>query len=439
MKILIIENVWMGDDSYKFFDKTLLTMFSILPTLYARQIAAITPKKHDVTVVNERYSKINFEEPYDLVNINFTTSTAQRAYEIADRFRKKGITVVLSGLHPAALPNEAIKHADSVLLGRGELNWLKLLEDLEKNKLKPVYDPIRYNESVHIPPTNIKLPGFVITGAIEATRGCPYKCEFCPETNIPGGSHYYTRPVDDVIAEIKAIPQKTIMFYDNSLTIHPKYSKTLFKKMKGLHKKILCNGNADVLANDEEFVRLSKEAGCVAWLIGFESVSQKTIDEIGKKTNKVDEYFQAVKNIHDNKMAVIGCFIFGFDTDIHNVFDDTLKTIKELKIDVADFCILTPFPGTPIFNRLKREGRILTKDWAKYTLKNVVFQPKQMTPDELLQGVRRMYAGFYSTSYTIERVCRSLRLGIYPFLLVLARNAVATMNSKKLFVSKHEN
>jgi len=436
MKILIIENVWMGDDSYKFFDKTLLTMFSILPTLYARQIAAITPKKHTVTVVNERYSKINFEEQYDIVNINFTTSTTPRAYEIADIFRKKGVTVVLSGLHASALPEEAKQHAESILLGRGELNWLKLLEDLEKNKLKPVYDPIRYNESVHIPPTNIKLPGFVITVAIEAARGCPYKCEFCPETNIPGGSHYYTRPVDDVIAEIKAIPQKTIMFYDNSLTIHPEYSKTLFKQMKGLHKKILCNGNADVLANDEEFVRLSKEAGCVAWLIGFESVSQKTIDEIGKKTNKVDEYFQAVKNIHDHKMAVIGCFIFGFDTDTYDVFDDTLKTIKELKIDVADFCVLTPFPGTPIFNKLEKEGRILTKDWVNYNLKTAVFQPKKMTEDEIHKGMQKMYSEFYSVPYTTRRVMRGFRLGFYPFFLIMTRNVVATMNARKLFVYK---
>jgi len=436
MKILIIENVWMGDDSYKFFDKTLLTMFSILPTLYARQIAAITPKKHTVTVVNERYSKINFEEQYDIVNINFTTSTTPRAYEIADIFRKKGVTVVLSGLHASALPDEAKQHAESILLGRGELNWLKLLEDFEKNKLKPVYEPVKYNEKVHIPPTNIKLPGFVITRAIEATRGCPYKCEFCPETNIPGGSHYYTRPVDDVIAEIKAIPQKTIMFYDNSLTIHPKYSKTLFKKMKGLHKKILCNGNVDVLANDEEFVRLSKEAGCVAWLIGFESVSQKTIDEIGKKTNKVDEYFQAVKNIHDNKMAVIGCFIFGFDTDTYDVFDDTLKTIKELKIDVADFCILTPFPGTPIFNKLEKEGRILTKDWVNYNLKTAVFQPKKMTEDEIHKGMQKMYSEFYSVPYTTRRVMRGFRLGFYPFFLIMTRNVVATMNARKLFVYK---
>jgi radical SAM superfamily enzyme YgiQ (UPF0313 family) len=436
MKILIIENVWMGGAKYKLFDKMFLTSFSILPTLYARQIAAITPKKHTVSVLSERYSKIDFDESYDIVNINFTTSTTPRAYEIADNFRKKGVAVVLSGLHASALPEEAKQHADSVLLGRGEINWLRLLEDFEKNKLEPMYQPIDYNESAKIPPTNIHLPGFVVTGAIEATRGCSYRCEFCPEANIPGGGNFYARSVDEVISEIKSIPQKTLMFYDTSLTINPSYSKTLFKKMIGLNKKFFCNGNSDVLARDKELVSLSKEAGCLAWLVGFESVSQETIDEVGKKTNKVDEYFQTVKNIHDNKMAVIGDFMFGFDTDTPDVFDETLKVIKELKIDIADFCMLTPFPGTPIFNKLEKEGRILTKDWSQYSLKDVVFEPKNMTPDELIQGLRKMYYEFYSTPYTVKRIVRSLKLGIYPFFLVLARNAIANMNSRRLFTSR---
>jgi radical SAM superfamily enzyme YgiQ (UPF0313 family) len=437
MKILVIENVWMGGAKYGFFDKTLLTSFSILPTLYARQLAAITPKKHNVTVLTERYSKIDFYKKYDIININYTTSTSPRAYEIADEFRKRGIPVVLSGLHASALPEEAKKHADSVLLGRGELNWLKLLEDFENKKLKPYYQPIKYDKSTRIPPVNINLPGFVISGAIEATRGCPYGCEFCPEANIPGAGIFYTRPIDEVIAEIKSIPQRTIMFYDASLTINPNYTKSLFEKMKGLNKKFFCNGNSDVLAQDKELVKLSKEAGCVSWLIGFESFSQKTIDFIGKKTNQVEEYSQAVENIHNNGMAVIGDFMFGFDNDTKDVFNETLRMIKELQIDIADFCILTPFPGTPIYNKLEKEGRILTKDWSQYTLKNVVFNPKNMTPEELMQGLRKMYYEFYSIGYTVKRVARSLGLGIYPFFLVLARNTIANMNSRRLLSSSN--
>ncbi len=435
MKILIVENIWIGDSKYGFFDKTLLNAFSILPTLYARMIAAITPKKHSVTVVNERYAKINFRETYDIVNINFTTSTALRAYDIAEKFRKKGITVVLSGLHASALPQEARKHADSVLLGWGEVNWLQLLEDFERNRLKPVYEPGKYDDSVYIPPTNVELPGFVVSGAVEATRGCPYKCDFCPETNIPGGRHFYARPVEDVAAEIKALPQRTFTFYDLSLTINPGYTKSLFRKIRGLHKRFSCNGNADVLASDIELVRLSREAGCVSWLVGFESLSQQTLNEIGKDTNKVEEYAKAVKNIHDNGMIVVGSFMFGFDTDTKDVFDETLEMIKKLEIDIVDFCILTPYPGTPIFNRLEKEGRILTKDWSKYKF-NVVFMPKNISPAELLSGVRNIYRDFYSIPYTIKRVVKSVRLGFYPFILVLERNLAASMSHRRLFHSK---
>jgi len=435
MRILIVENIWMGDIKYGFFDKTILTLFSILPTLYARKIAAITPKKHNVTVVNERYSKIDFDETYDIVHINFTTSTAPRAYEISKKFREKGVTVVLSGLHASALPQEAKQNADSVLLGWGEINWLRLLEDFEKNRLKSVYDSEKYNGSVILPPTDVKLPGFVISGAIEATRGCPYKCYFCPEISIPGGSQYYTRPVEDVVAEIKALPQKIFNFYDLSLTINPNYTKSLFRKMKGLRKHFSCNGNVDVLAHDLELVKLSKEAGCVSWLVGFESISQKTLGDVGKGINKVEEFRQAVKNIHDNGMIVVGSFMFGFDTDTKNVFDETLKMIKDLEIDIVDFCILTPFPGTPIFERFDKENRLLTKDWSMYK-SNVVFKPKNMTPDELLQGVRKMYKDFYSTSYNVRRVVKSMKLGFYPFILMLERNFAASISHRRLFSSK---
>jgi len=237
MNILIVETVWMGGARYRFLDKTLLTAFSILPTLQARELAAITPKQHTVSVINERYSKIDFNVVYDVVLINFVTSTAPRAYTIADTFRQKGVPVVLSGFHASGLPDEAKQHADSVLIGRNEAGWLSVLQDIEQKKLQPVYHAPPYNDSLILPPTKITLPGFMMTGAIEATRGCPYHCEFCPESNIQGGSSFYKRPVSEVIAEIKTIPQKTLMFYDTSLTIDPLYTKELFREMKGLHKK----------------------------------------------------------------------------------------------------------------------------------------------------------------------------------------------------------
>ncbi len=436
MNILIVETVWMGGARYKFLEKTLLTTFSILPTLQARELAAITPKQHRVSVVNERYTQIDYTASYDVVLINYVTSTASRAYIIADNFRKKGIFVVLCGFHASGLPEEAKQHADSVIIGRNESGWLMALQDIKQKKLQPFYHAPPYNTTQSLPPTNVQLRGFIMTGALEATRGCPYQCEYCPETNIPGGNSFYKRPIPEVIEEIKKIPQKTLMFYDASLTIDPSYSKELFQNMKGLRKRFFCNGNADVLAKDEDLVRLSNEAGCIAWLVGFESLSQDTLDSVGKKTNKVDDYAQAIQNIHKNHMAVIGDFMFGFDTDTPEVFQTTLKAIKELKIDVADFSILTPFPGTPLFTKLDIEKRILTKDWKYYNMGHVVFVPKQMTPDELLQGVRLMYAEFYHPLYTIKRISQNLTRGLYPFFVIVARNVVATLSARRLYSVK---
>ncbi|MFH1100407.1 MAG: radical SAM protein [Methanobacteriota archaeon] len=432
MNILIIENVSMGTQRYHVFDKLLLTMFSILPTLHSRQLAAVTPKHHTITIINERYTSIPFDTPYDLVMINYTTSTAKRAYEIADHYQNKKTRVVLSGMHASLLPDEAKQHADSVLIGRGETTWPQLIADAEHHQLKLMYTTTKTEYTQSLPPTNIQLPGLIITGAIEATRGCPYTCEFCPEATTTWGTPFTARPVDDVINEIQNLSQKTFMFYDASLTINPTYTKELFTKMRGLHKKFFCNGNVDILAHDEELVRLSKEAGCVSWLIGFESISQQTIDSIKKRTNTVTDYQKAIHNIHTHKMAVVGDFIFGFDTDTPQVFEQTLNAIKELHIDVADFCILTPLPGTLLYERLEKEGRILTKDWTQYTLKHVVYQPKHMTPEQLNIGVKKMYTAFYSPLYTMKRLTKSMRLGIYPFTLLIARNMIALMNARKL-------
>lgn len=432
MNILIIENINLKKYKYSLLEKTLLTSFSILPTIYPRRLAAITPKEHNVYVFNDRYEELKINEKYDLVNIHFNTASTKKAYEIADKFREKKVKVILSGLHASALPDEALKHADSILFGRGELNWLTLLTDFKNNKLKKFYPPEDYKKTkITIPPTNIKLPGFQITGAIEATRGCPYQCTFCPETNTNDGNKYYSRPIKEVINEIKKIPQKTIIFYDNSLTINPDYTKNLFKEMKKIRKKFFCNGNVDNLANDIELVELSKQAGCIAWLIGFESISQETIKQAGKKTNKIEIYEKAVKNIHKNKMAVIGDFMFGFDNDTKEVFDITIEAIKKMKIDIADFSILTPFPGTPIFNLLKKENRIIENDWSRYNMYDVVFKPKNMNPDELRIGVKKMYNTFYSNNNTIKRIIRSFKLGFYPFFLVVFRNILTNIGSKK--------
>lgn len=433
MNILLIEQVKPKGIPAKPLERMLLTMFCILPSLYPRRLAAITPKNHTITIINERYHEIPFDTPFDLVLIHFNTASAFRAYRIADTFKRKKIPVVLSGLHATALPDEALLHADSVLCGHGEFNWLTLLHDKVHNGLKTLYPPEPIDQYSHpIPPTTVTLPGFQLTGALESTRGCPYHCSFCPESQTPNGQRVLLRPVEEVIKEIQLIPQKTLLFYDLTLTANPTYTKTLFAKMKLLRKKFFCNGNVNVLATDEELVRLSHEAGCIAWLIGFESFTQQALTSVKKTTNKIVEYKKAIDLIHSYRMAVIGDFMFGFDADTIDVFETTLAEINALHIDAADFTILTPFPGTPIFEALKKENRLLTQDWDQYTMHSVVFKPKQMTPKELMVGVMNLHNEFYNPLQTIKRSVRGARYGIFPLLLLLNRNMISAFNRKNL-------
>jgi radical SAM superfamily enzyme YgiQ (UPF0313 family) len=293
MKILIL-----GESSLiklPLIDKTIFSTFSLVSSVYARQLAAVTPQKHTIKLI-ETFEEIDFHEACDVVHIHFKTAIANRAFEIADTFKNKGKTIILSGSHPSAVPEDAKRHADSVIIGSAENLWPKVVNDLEKGSLKPFYKITAHGNHHALPPSKIVLPsGVKLITAIEATRGCPYKCDFCQESNVVYGSVFRTRNIQDVIREIKKIPQKFLLFCDVSMTIDVEYTKALFKQMKGLNKKFLCEGNADALAKDDELLKLSHEAGCIEWTVGFESFAQQTLDGIHKQTNTVEDFSLVVK------------------------------------------------------------------------------------------------------------------------------------------------
>lgn len=378
----------------------------LVPSLTLEQLAAITPPEHDIKIVDERIGqKINFNGGYDIIGISPFTPCVNRAYEIADIFRNKHATVVLGGHHPSALPKEAKQHCDSVLIGEAEYTWPTLLNDMKNDILQPYYRQNKTVDPKDIPSANREYTkGNYFIAAIQATRGCPNRCEFCAISYMKLGAIYRERPLKNVVEEIQSIPQSILFFYDASLTTNPTYSKSLFKEMKGLHKKFSCNGNVNVLHKDEELLRLASEAGCTKWYVGFESFSQKNIDLIGKKSNIVEKYVPTVKKIRDHGMDVIGFFVFGLDYDTPDVFDSTLEIIQhDLELNIADFYILTPFPGTPLYDRLEKEGRIMTKDWAEYHLDNIVIKPKKMSSEELYNGVHRIRKQFYSIQNIYKR------------------------------------
>ncbi|HVQ01170.1 MAG TPA: radical SAM protein [Candidatus Thermoplasmatota archaeon] len=403
--------------------RSFLYTFAFVPTVITpRQIAAVTPPPHTVMIA-EGNQAIDFATPYDVVHINFKTALAPTAYDIADRFRRKGSIVVLSGYHPSALPEEAKLHADAVIIGDAVTLWPSVVRDLENKGLQQFYKLEGSCGMLVLPSTkNIHPLGHQLVNAIEATRGCPQRCDFCQDSNIRDGAVFRARPVEDVIEEIASLRQKIFFFTDFSLTIDLSYTKALFRGMRGLGKKFICGGNVDVLAKDDELLRLSHDAGCIEWISGFETFTQEALEQAHKKTNLVDQYSAAVKKIHQNKMAVFGTFVVGFDEDTPGIFPAMQNHIRELGIDAVNFAILTPYPGTPLFQRLEHEGRILTHDWSKYNRETVVFTPKNMSRGELEAGFVHLMRYFGALSYLGYQTMRGLRLGFYPFISMFAGN-----------------
>ncbi len=395
MKILLV----MPHPSKK---RSIFSRFNY-PSLTLQQVAAITPPEHDVEIVDERYESINFDKKYDLVGISCLTYNSIRGYEIAAIFRKQRIPVIFGGYHASLMPDEVKQHADSIVIGEAELTWPQLLRDFEKGELKPLYKADRLVNPEEIPPARHDIGIYTpFTEAIQASRGCPTGCEFCA-MNIVEGRVFRGRPVDVVVEEMKTIKAKRIFFADASLTINPKYSKQLFKSMKEVNKKFDCFGNINTLARDDEFLQLACEAGVVKWYLGVESISQANIDQAGKGTNKVDNYAKAIQKIKDHNMQVTGFFIFGLDHDTLDIFDHTLQAIFDWGLDEASFSIITPYPGTRLFERLEKEGRIISNDWSRYEEGKINIKPKLMTEKELLDGTRRISLEFFSMKNCIKR------------------------------------
>jgi len=406
MKILLVfPRILHGATTYRDKGNWTAILFGY-PILTLPHMAAITPKRYEVKIVNENYEEIDFNEDTDLVGITCYTMTAPRVYEIADEFRRRGKKVVLGGYHPTALPEEALQHADSILLGMAEGSWPKLLEDAEKGKLKRVYQKDTNYQMTDIPPIRrdlIKHNPFL--GAIQTTRGCSNRCEFCAISSFCEHG-VKQRPIENVIEELEQMGNRVFIIHDPHLTTNRKYAKKLFKEMikHKINKKWVANGTTNVLLKaDKEFLELARKSGCAEWFVGFESISQAALNGIKKTHNKVEDFEKMIKRVHNHGMTVQGGIIFGFDEDTPDIFDTTLQKINELDIDVVEINILTPYPGTPLFDRLDKAGRIFTKDWSKYNQVEIVYEPKNMTVQELYNGAKKVSKEFYSWTNIIRR------------------------------------
>ncbi|MBE0478440.1 B12-binding domain-containing radical SAM protein [Candidatus Aerophobetes bacterium] len=391
-----------------------------LRTLTLPLLAALTPSDIEVKITDERTQSINYETDADLIGLTYLTVDALRAYKVADEFRKRGKFVVMGGPHASILPEEAIQHADSVVIGEAELVWRKLLFDFQKGTPEKFYQsktPARM-EDIPSPKRNVvKCKGIATIEMVETSRGCPFSCEFCYVPTLFGRG-YRLRPIDDVIKDIETLQNEHLSFADDNLVGNPDYAKNLFKKLFPLRKKWFGNFSLP-RTNDTELLRLAAKSGCIRMGLGFESVSQKSLEGMNKGFNKVKKYEEIVKKIHDEGISIIGYFMFGFDEDDVSIFPQTVEFIEKCAIDRPIFFILTPVPGTKLYQKLLLEGRILDRNWSHADGTHVMFRPKLMTPDELEEGYSSVINKVYALSSITRRWLKTWRCGNPFYNLIL--------------------
>jgi len=376
----------------------------MMPQLALYILEGLTPAEHEVKIVEEEVATINLEESCDLVGISCMTANAPRAYELANEFRNRGKTVVLGGVHPTILPEEALEHADSVVIGEAEGVWEDLLQDFAAGKLNkryhnPLPDLTRYVEKDFKKIIKKRLFSIV---PIMTTRGCPYNCDFCCVTDLFGKTIRHI-PIENVVKDIVNSGSKNFMFLDDNIIGHPKFAKELFRALIPL--KIRWVGQASIsFLKETELLQLAADSGCKILFIGLESVNETQQKKLKKSMKDNEELRLTIKNIKKMGILIHASMIFGFDSDTKKVVRETVKFLIKAKISTVSFNILTPYPGTKTHEELKRAGRLLTDNWKYYDHNTVVFEPKNMTPLELQIGKILARTRFYRIFSFLSRL-----------------------------------
>jgi len=387
-------------------------------------------------LVDESIDPVPLDYPADLVGISVLTGTSRRAYALADHYRSRGIPVVLGGVHVTILPEEAAAHADVIVIGMAERTWPQLLADFKSARMAKVYrdEPGEGDYATGIPTPRYDLQragGYMMPYVVQATRGCVHACDFCTVPVV--WKRFLRRPVGDVIRDIKALPSRRFVISDVCPFDDAEYAKELLRAMIPLKKK--WGGLATTrITSDPELFELLVQSGCGYLLIGFESISQRSLNQIRKGFNAQQSYPEVMRRLHEARIIVQGCFVFGFDEDDTGVFAATVDEVQALGIDIPRYSIYTPYPGTQLFHRLQSEGRILSYDWGDYDTMHVVIQPKRMTPVELYEGFRWAYRETFRWRNILGRtLAGGWRLPITLVGNVTYRNFVRRIHMSKGF------
>ena len=366
--------------------------------------ATIPTDRYEVVLTDENIETVDFDLKADLVGISAMTAYVNRGYEIADQFRARGIPVVMGGVHPSFMPQEALKHADAVVIGEAELVIPKLLDDLERGEVRGVYRADRLHPMVGVSMPRydlLKKHRYVNRTFVQTSRGCHQGCTFCAEPLMNGLKFRY-RPVDEVVREIDNCGSRIISINDADFFGTAERPKEVMRALIGRGVQWQA-GVTSKLAQDDRMLELAAKSGCTLLSIGFESITRSTLTSVHKHVNRPETFASLVEKVHSYGIMVFGLFMFGFDGDDASVFETTARFNIDADYDACAYSVLTPYPGTLTWYELKKAGRIVSYDWTRYDQANVVYRPAQMTGDQLRLGQTAAYERFYSAPSIAKR------------------------------------
>jgi radical SAM superfamily enzyme YgiQ (UPF0313 family) len=375
------------------------------PPLSLVTIATLTPKEHRVWIEDENTERIKLTDNPDLVGITVNVDTSERAFEIAKRYRSRGIKVVFGGIHASANQDLMLQYCDSVVVGEAEEIWGDLLKDIAKNQLKNIYRNEKITDLKNMPLPDwryVNCDKYLYHNIIITSRGCPFKCNFCYNSSDYVSNPFRNRPVQEVLKEIENSGTKQILFIDDNFIGNIEWTKQFVQTIKDKGFTWHAASSANIF-HHKDLIREFAESGCRSLFIGFESINENSVFSADKKQNKVKEYEELIALLHENGIMVNASMVFGFDYDDVSVFENTLDWLVKNKIETMTAHILTPYPGTVLYRQLLFENRIIDFKSNKYNTSNVVFQPKNMTVEELRNGYLWIYRKFYSLKNIIKR------------------------------------